>query len=264
MAVAPLQLVLVGILAAGLGLLAYALVSLGALLHLRRRDRTDGGPVEPGVLAVEGTASAAGGRDPVQSPVTGTDALVYEYAIQHRVGAAATPDWRTVAGGQAGAAFDLAVDGDRVRVDPSSASLGLPVAEEVPFEADPDALDGAEDLPLAAVRVAQDGETLVFGDVQLVPGDRYRVVERRIEPGDVVRVAGVATRAGSALDDARGGPVTFREFRSSLRQFVGVPYVVGDADGGAETRLRNRAIVGVLFGLPLAMLGFVYLYVQAG
>lgn len=256
--------VLLAIFAAGAGLLGFGAIAVVQRLRLRRATRSDGGPLEPGVLAVRGRTGSTTPDDTVRSPITGDTTLLYEYAIQHRAGSSPTPDWRTVAGGQNGVPFRLETDGGAVLVDPDGAELELPVTDEVEFLADPDELDG-DDPPLDALAVDTETETVVVGDVPLTNGERYRVVERRIEPGDELAVAGVAsaadapsaTAAGESRDD--DPRIAFRRRSGLVRQTLGVPYVIGDANGGADVRLRNRAIVGVLFGLPVIMLSGAYL-----
>lgn len=254
--------VLVAILAGGAGLLAFAAIALGQRWRLDRHARVDGGALEPGVLLVRGRASATGPDDTVRSPATGGSALLYEYAVQRRVGSSQTPDWQTVVGGQSGVPFRVETDGGAALVEPPGAGLELRVTDEVTFEADPDAL-AADGPDIDSLAVDTETESVVIGDRRLRNGETYRLVERRVEPGEELTVAGVAAADGSKAaaespmdDDPR---VTFRKRGGFLRDVLGVPYVIGDADGGAMTRLRNRAIIGVIVGLPLVMLSGAYL-----
>lgn len=255
--------ILLAILLTGVGLLAFAAVALGQRWHLRRHSRVDGGPLEPGVLLVRGRASATAPDETVRSPVTGGSALLYEYAVQRRVGSTQTPDWQTVSGGQNGVAFRLETGAGAVLVVPAGAGLELPETDEVEFVADPDELD-PDHLPVDAMAVDEVTDRIYVGDAGLQTGERYRVIERRIEPGDAVTVAGVARADGAEAepDSPRDDDpvVTFDRHRGSLRRALGVPYVIGDADGGAPTRLRNRAIIGAIVGLPLVMLSGAYLF----
>lgn len=260
MASGPVLLLLLGLLTTGGILIAYSLFSLLQLRWFRRALRSDGGRPRPGSVAVEGVARTAADADSVSSPVTGTNALLYEYGVKHLTGAPASPNWRTVASGQDGVAFDVDTDAGRLRVEPPGAALELDVADEIEFEASVDAL---EDHPaMETLELAYDENSIVLGDLPLTPGDHYRVIERRIEPGDAVTVAGIAVESG-----AEGSPrspdrpaLVLRRTRSRLRRLVGLPFVIGDADGGALGVLRDRVIVGGIFGLPLAMLALVLLF----
>lgn len=262
MASGAAQGVLLAILAGGVGLLGFAAIALGQRWRLHRNARTDGQPLEPGVSLVRGRAGSTAPDETVRSPITGGSALLYEYAVQRRVGSAQTPDWQTVTGGQNAVTFRLETDGGAALVEPPGAGLELPVTDEVTFEADPEAI-AADGPPLDALAVDTETETVVIGDRPLENGATYRVVERRIEPGDALTVAGVAITddasadADSPMDD--DPRVTFRDRGGFVRDFLGVPFVIGDADGGASTRLRNRAIIGVIVGLPLMMLSSAYL-----
>lgn len=269
MAMGAAQWVLVAILAGGVGLLGFGAVALAQLVRLRRRTDAAGDTLHPGVLAIEGRASATEPGETVRSPITGGAALLYEYAVQLRAGSAQTPDWRTVTAGQNGVSFRLETGDGAVLVDPRGASLELPIVDEVEFEADPAAI-GPKNPSIDALAVDAEAGTVVVGDVPLTNGERYRILERRIEPGDSLPVAGVATTpdggtpastdgAGASRNPDDDPRLAFRRTRGTLRRTFGVPFVIGDADGGARTRLRNRAIVGALFGLPLVMLAGVYL-----
>lgn len=259
MATGVVALVLVTILAVGLGFLTFGAVGLLQLLRLWRANQTDGGPLDSGVRSVSGRVSPTAESETVHSPATGERTLLYEYALSHRGGSAQTPDWRTVTAGQNGVPFLLSTDGGAALVDPDGAGLDLPVAQEVEFVADPDELS-SDDPPIDALAIDREADTVVVGDVPLANGERYRLVERRLAPDDVVTVTGRADTsnldtAGASSDYA----VVFDGPSGRLRDVLGVPYVVGDDDGGAATRLRNRAVAGVVFGLPLVMLSSTYL-----
>lgn len=259
MATGVADLVLIAILTIGVGFLSFGFVGVVQYSRLRRGDRTDGGPLTPGPLTVRGTATPTAPPETVHSPATGERAVLYEYAVQRRGGTSPTPDWRTVTAGQNGVPFLLETAGGAALVDPRGAGLELPVTEEVSFRADPDELDAA-DPPIDAIAVDREAGTVVVGDVPLTNGEQYRFVERRIDDGQALTVA------GPAADSAGEGPgagdrytVAFRTDRGWFGDLLGVPYVIGDAEGGAGRRVRNRVIAGLLFGLPLVMLSGTYL-----
>lgn len=262
MATGLAQGILVSILGAGLAMLTYGAIGLVQLARFRRGDRTDGGPLEPGVLAVRGQVQPTADGQTVRSPVTARPAVVYEYSIQRKVGGPATPDWRSVGGGQNSVPFRLETDDGLALVEPQGAGLELPVADEVEFVADPDEIDPG-DPPVDALVVDDATDRVYVGDFGLETGEIYRVVERRIEPDDELAVAGVASAVDAESESgdrpADDPVVAFRSRGGSLRRAVGMPYAIGDAEGGAATRLRNRALTGLLFGLPLVMLSGVYL-----
>lgn len=247
---------LLPIFAAGAGLLGYGLLALGQLVRIRRGAATPDSSATRSLVAVEGDAVGVDDAT-VTSPLTGRAALWYAYRIDSHGGDLTRPDWTPVAEGRAGRVFGVQTDGDAVRVDPTGADVELDPSDEVAVVLDPDACDDLRSVA-ETVTVDETDASVDVGVATLEMGERYRFVERRIEPGDALAVTG-----GAAVE-AESGPgviVRARRDRGRIARLLEVPLVVG-TPGGADAgeQLRGRVLVGLVIGLPLVMLSLVYLF----
>jgi len=106
--------------------------------------------------------------------------------------------------------------------------------------------------------VDEAAESVDVGVATLDAGERYRLLERRIEAGDALAVTGGATV------NAEGGPGALLQARTNggrLARYLGVPLVVARPGGAdASEQLRGRVLIGLVVGLPLVMLSLVYLF----
>jgi len=247
---------LLPIFAVGAGLIGYGLLALGQLLRIRRGAGTPATDASRALVSLEGTAVDVDDAT-VTSPLTGREALWYSYRVDTHGGDLTRPDWTPVAEGRDGRVFGVETGGDTVRVDPDGADVELDPIDEVDVVADP--ADVADLRSVAAtVTVDEAAESVDVGVATLDAGERYRLLERRIEVGDALAVTGGATV------NAAGGPgVLLRASTDGglLARFLGVPFVVASPRGAdASEQLRGRVLIGLVVGLPLVMLSLVYLF----
>lgn len=229
----PLGLLLAILLGSALVLLAGA-VGLGQYLRLRRRR----GDLEAGPAWLAGTARAMDGEG-VTAPVSGEPALCVEWTVEREGGKVARRVWRTVDSGRVGGTVRLETEAGAVRLDPADASLDLAEDYAETFD-DPSILRETVPAPVHDVEDA----------------DRYRLTERRIDPGDDLDATG---HLGAAADD--GPTLAGPDDPSIPRRLFGVPFVLADPDrdGGAGV-LRDRALAGFVLGVPPALLALVLLF----
>ena len=249
-------LLLLVVFAVGAGLLGYGTLGLLDILRLRRGS-TSAAVIESGLLTLSGTADLSDEHGTVTSPATGAEVLWYEYEIQHRASDLARPDWETMARDAAGRPFGLETDGGHVIVDPAGARVAVDPDLDAEFEADPAELDAST----ADATVSEAGSMTVDG-VDLTAGEYYRLIERRITPGDDLQVSGAAAvDRAEAAGDAAGASTISAADRGRLGRLLSVPLVIDEPEGpGALGVLRDRVLVGLVFGLPLTMLAVVYAY----
>lgn len=134
--------------------------------RVRTWNKLRGSSVErvssPGFVEVEGTAQPI--DETVQSPVTNTESIVYEYSVEERHHDSDGADsWRTIESDRDAVPFVIESERGGVVVDPS-------------------------DL---------DGEDTYLDGTETREGDRKRT-ESRLEPGEPAYAAGTAVRAGAA------------------------------------------------------------------
>jgi hypothetical protein len=235
---------LLGVVSAVSNLPRLLLVAVG-----RRR-----GPTE-GLSAVSGTVETTGGT--LTAPLHDTPAVCYTYRVldttesedgeggeddsgAESADTQSTDDeidegnWSLTAMGEDGVPFAVsAADGaERVRVDPTEATVHIDDRTEVMVEADEHPSGGAEALRrVADLAPAPSGSPRRYQEATLTPGDEAFVV-------------------GSARSD--GG----------LRIDEGTPFVVADAD--YPSRLRGRVTVGFGAGIPVSALGIAAMLFAAG
>lgn len=236
MASVPVHALVLGILALGL-----ALVVGGGINGLRWAWlRRDGDP-DPGPVRLTGRCRPIDGESVPTAPVSGRPALYYEWRLERRGGRLARPVWEPVEGASERRPFELETADGPVRIEPSGAAYEPP--------RDPDV-------------TVDDPETLRETAAELeatVPGpdaaENFRLVEYRLEDGDEVSVTGRLTADGATRRIA--GPAS----PSLVGRLLGVPFVVADADrDGGLGRLRDRAIAGLVLGLPPTLLALVLLF----
>jgi len=257
MAAAPVTALVVAILALGLVLLLGGAVATLQWLRVWRRRRERPARLEPGLVALEGACRALGPEEPPPAPLSGVSACWSELRLERDAGDVSRSSWRTEAHEEGAETFRLETPAGTVRVDPADAIVDLGADETVAVDPDAD----PEELRDAAGSLDVDLENgrLRIGPWTLDPEERHRLVERRLEPGDEVTVTG-QLEAGDDAATIAGAPTD--TWRSRL---LAVPLVV--ADGGGESasyRLRNRAIVGFVFGLPPTLLALVLLFPPGG
>lgn len=237
------SLLLGAIFLAGLVPLLGGAVSLGQLLRLWVRDRANPAGVPSGLVSLAGTARAVEGREPVRSPLTGTESLAFAVEIAREGGRPARPEWETVATRQDEVPFVLDGEHGRVFVDPVGVTLAFDPADERVVDG-----ESAEDLPNVPGFEPPEGE-------------RYRVRERRVDVGQPIELTGIATDRTVAVGDESLPVVVFPSDRGPFGRFLGVPFAVSARGGGrVRRRLRDRTIMGLVIGLPLAMLAIVFAF----
>jgi hypothetical protein len=259
MASGPVLALLLAILSLGAVLLAWGLVALAQWGRLWRRGRRASTDRPAGVASLRGTCKPTSQEQVVTSPLSGHKAVWYAVTLQRDEGRPVRPQWSAVGRESEVESFYLDADGDSVRVDPSAATVDLAPGATLDFEATPDALeDLRSNLESMAVE-ATDG-ALQVGSWELQAGEYYRLVERRIASGDSISVTGrlEATPTGADAASARiEGPAD----SSRRRRLLGIPFVIADAGGDSgPKRLRNRTLVGLVFGLPLTLLAIVFMF----
>jgi hypothetical protein len=250
-------LLLLAVFAVGAGLLGYGTLGVLDLLRLSRGS-TSAAAIDAGLLSIAGTAVHSENHGTVTSPVTGAEALWYAYEIQHRASDLARPDWETVAEDAGGRPFGLETADGRVTLDPAGARVAVDPDLDAEVEADPAELDAST----ADAAVSEAG-SMTVGGVDLTAGEYYRLIERRITLGDDLQVSGAATvdRPEPSGDAAATSTISAAAPHGRLRRLLAVPLVIDQPGGaGALGVLRDRILVGLVFGLPLTMLAVVYAY----
>jgi len=260
MASGPALALLLSILAVGLALVAWGVIAVAQWLRLWRRGRRESTAPRDGVAALEGTCRPTDPESVRRASLSGREALWYEVSLQRDEGRPVRPQWTDVGREGESVPFDLDRDAWSVRVFPADAAVDLAPAATLDFDANPDALAslGAD---LASIDVEAAGGTLRIGDWDLEAGEHYRLVERRLEPGAVVSVTGRVERTPGANGDRPAARIAGSASPGLVGRFLGVPFVVADASGySGPNRLRNRGLVGLVFGLPLTLLAIVFLF----
>lgn len=236
----------------GAVLLAGGGVNTIQLLRIRRLARH--GRLRSGAVVLEGTVDDAGSAPPITSPLTGQPAICYEFEVR---AAGRGPDHAgqtELATGRDAVPFALATTAGTVHVDPAGADLALAPVLDV-------TVDGDDPEPLlsgcASATVDESTTTLRVGDVEVPADGRYRVIERRLSVGDSTTVTGPAT-TNRDEDTATVGPHTTPGL---VEHLVGIPFVIGEYGPDRATRqLVDRAVVGLVFGLPPLFLSLVLLF----
>jgi|GEM_PF-2492487 len=247
---------LLPIFAAGAGLIGYGLVALGQLIRLRRGSAIPSASATNSLVAFEGDAVGLDDAT-VTSPLTGRPALWYEYRVDGHGGDLTRPDWESLTEGRADHVFGVDTGSGTVCVDPVGADVAVDIADEVEVVVDPDDLSDVRSFA-ETVTVDDGAETVDVGVADLAVGERYRLVERRIEPGDTLAVTGSADVGATGGGDVLVGA---RDDRGRIARLLGVPLVVGTPGReGASGQLRARVLAGFVIGLPLVMLSLVYMF----
>lgn len=236
------------------------------LLQLKRRGTTSPGNVAEGVTTTQGRVDPAEDEGSVTSPITGTEAVCYEFVVQRQAGTQPRTDWDTVEGGRDGVRFLLSDEAGSVLIDPTEANLEFDPDDVIEFEAVPEEIEAAANtLETAAVDEARD--LVDIGVAELELGETYRILERRVQQGDSITATGHAT-ADTAGDLGLTGPkavLGVSADRSRLQRLLGVPFTLTDeTETKATTTLMNRAIVLVTFGTPLFVMPVMFLFPPTG
>lgn len=229
------QATVLSILGLGLALLFGGLVGAAQWLRVERRG------VAPGAVSLAGRCRAIE-EDTVTAPVSDETALCHEWHLEREAGRVTRPVWRTVTRGGERVPFEVRSDDQWVQVDPESADMDL--ADDTV-----EVLSESADIPPS---VAARLESLP----ELDGDERYRLVERRLEPSDQVAVT------GRLLGDGPDRPtVAGPTLPGLVGRLFGVPFTIADVDrDGGRGRLRDRAIAGFVLGLPPTFLSLVLLF----
>ena len=242
----------------GLVALAIGCLKLRPAYHVYRGETDDVVAVEraEGPVEVAGTATSLG--DPLRAPITGTDALAYEYEVEEYRSSGKNSSWKTVDEGQDATAFRLEDATASVRVEPAGAELAL--STDTTIE-----VDGGEPEP-GPIReflahesdLESENTSLDLKVVELATGNDRRDHERRLEPGVEAYVFGQ-----SSYDvDARE---TMRDVSAVVSDGDGTPaFVVSNAGQEGTARLLVRRQLPWLAGGLLAIGVGVWLLPSSG
>lgn len=227
--------------------------------------------ITDGPVRVVGTVSTNEDNGSLVSPLSGEDVVLYEYEVQEYTDTEECQGWEPVAGGADAIPFVLEDDSGAVAVDPAGSTLmlGNRTSQHVDLRNDPSSGHAKDTTPEGdADQKSLTEEQLVtrhdpgtgqlhVGSVTLQEGSRYRLKERRIEPGDNLVVTGTAEDGNHMplISDRNGNGRLF----GSLFEY---PFVVSDTPELRSARylLKRGAAwagvggIGLLLGLELEML----------
>ncbi|MFB6309546.1 MAG: GIDE domain-containing protein [Salinirussus sp.] len=235
MAFAPALALVLVILAGGITTLLIG--AIGVLQWLRLRFGA--GLVDhEGPTRLAGVARTLNQRDDIHAPLSGERAVCVEWVIEREAGKVASRVWRDVVSASERTEFTLETSDRRVQVDPTSARLALDVDDTAVIETE-------ADLPTELQTAVE----------HIDPDERYRLVERRIAPGDRVTATGVLTRQNDRV--RLRAPAVPR----LVARLLAIPFVIADEgrDDGVGL-VRDRAIAGFVLGLPPTLLSLVLLF----
>lgn len=241
-----------------------------ALAHWRGATQAlntvTGGPVR-----VSGTVRPSDDNGSLVSPLSGEDVVLYDYEVQGYIETGDGHGWEQVAGGADAVPFVLEDGSGAVRVDPAGSTLllGTRTSKHVDLRSGSTTDDDETTPPngqsthgsLAeeqlVTRCDPGAGRVHVGSVTLHEESRYRLKERRIEPGDDLVVTGTAQDGDpiSLVSDRDGDGVLF----GSLFEY---PFVVADTPEHSSTRylLKRGAAwagvggIGLILGLELDLL----------
>lgn len=237
------------------GALLGALLAVGyGLTELRtayRMHTTKGHTVatianHPGLVEIEGVVSAT--TETLAAPFTGTDCVVYEYAIEElRRDQDGDRTWKTIDSGEKRVPFRVEDDTGSVLVEPAGATLRLERERVVRARED--------ETPPAAI--GDFLSTLELGGFGINIGQDRRYTERRIDVGEPVYVFGPA-RHDSTASTAAGevnaviGRAHNRGFAERLadRLLGRSLFLLADgSEAAALSRTLKGALIAVLLGV---------------
>lgn len=260
MADGPVLALVLAILGLGLSLLLGGAVATLQWARVWRRRRATPQPLDLGLVALDGTTCAVEDHPPTAAPLSGEPACCVTIALERDAGAVSRPAWQEVQARDHRGPFGLETPAGTVRVDPAAAVVDLGSDETVVVESDA----APEDLrdALHGFAVTRSGGHLDVGAWELDPDERYRLIERRLDPGDTVAVTGRLDTDPTAT--ATAGSISGPPADTWRSKLLSIPFVVAD-DGGesASYRLRNRALVGLVLGMPPTLLALVLLFPPA-
>jgi hypothetical protein len=199
-------------------------------------------------VVLSGRARTPASGETLRGPVSGSDALVVEHAVDERRADDGYSTWHRVDDRRASVPFVLDDGTASVRVDPRTATLSLGTDDAVHVaagEAVPDRLRGSTTDPDADA----DPRPLDRDAVTLTADRARRFTERRLRPDDDVTVVGRPT-------PTLGGDGAVNAIVDS-----GNPFVVADAT--PRTVARRLAVEWGLYlagGVVLSGLGVVVVY----
>ncbi|WP_293030194.1 GIDE domain-containing protein [Natronococcus sp.] len=235
-------LVLGGLVALGIGCL-----KLQPAYHVYRGETDDVVAVEraEGPVELEGTASPI--DDPLRAPITGTDALAYEYEVEEYRSSGKNSSWKTVDEGQDATSFRLEDETASVRVEPAGAELALSTDTTIEVDGGEPEPEPIREFLAHESDLESENTSLDLKVVELATGNDRRYHERRLEPGDEAYVLGQ-----SSYDvDARE---TMRDVSAVVGDGDGTPaFVVSDSSQDGTARLLATRQLPWLVGGLLAI-----------
>lgn len=229
----------------GLVAFAYGARELYYAVRIYRGDPTPIADVanSPGLVEVEGTARIENGT--VESPFSGTECLLCEWAVQERRTSSTQHGtntyWETLDEGLLGGPFRLEDETASCLVKPAGSDRHLEeqtvtvpggtappqrIQEFIASNPEVDAQDGTLDLVIAELNLGND----------------QRYVERRLDPGEDCYVYGRAHYDASA--GSRAGEVNVVIDGEGARRFI----IADTRERGVAWSLAKRGLGGVLFG----------------
>ncbi|WP_123536830.1 hypothetical protein [Halosimplex salinum] len=228
--------------------------------RLRRLEPTEPGVLSEGTSLVDGDARALPDDGTVAAPVTGTECVAYEFEIEvFMEGTDGRGNWSN---------FDRTVVRPRFLLDGwtgdavvDTEGFDLALSEDYRCE-----VTGRDNAPPEVVSYVDDRGDLrleasaTVGPLEGTNETKVRFVERRLEPGQEVRVVGYARPDAAALANAADANalVAKREL-SGLRRWLGQPLVVTDrGESAAATYQLGHA--KRLIGIAVAWVGLLSLF----
>ncbi len=182
-----------------------------------------------GPIEVAGTVQAAD-SDPIRASVSATECVVCEIEAQRYVSGQHGGDWRTVTSRAERHPFVIDSPLGTVRVEPEAADLVFEdeVVAEVEKGEEP---TGRMAGFFEAVGVdASEGTLADLAPSNTLFGSKYRVVERRVDIGEDVYVAGTASRDADVTVgfDSPDAVIRALEDPSLTQRLFGLPFIIGD------------------------------------
>jgi hypothetical protein len=242
----------------GLAISAAGLSPLCRYVSMKRLTPTDAYDIGSGTVEVEGEVLA--GDRTLEAPLTGSECVAYEFAVERLGHANDDSGPHTKASGGKARPFRVTDATGTVGVDPTTDSLSL--------ERDYRALVGRNETPDDCIEAFYEGRDELdhetgssdLGALSLSPGKRHRFTERRIDLGQTVYVTGhadptqgVAGETPTISDTGGDG--------GRLASLLAHPFVVADVGEGKSQRRSLLGGIGyVVFGLLVATLPSVMLY----
>lgn len=208
-------------------------------LQRHREDPIDvrDAPTADGPVELRGTIEAE--EHVLTAPLTGIDAVAYEFEVEEHVSRGKHSSWDTLLEDGTYTQFRLADDTGSILVDPEPGSMVL--RDDWRREYGPDeTIGGRARTFLEQHRALDPGEAEQFtlGPIEVGTGDRRRYTERRLDVGDPVAVY------GPAVEDADAGGEWGSEAVDAVLQPTQDDTAFVVADSAAVPTLRRSTLLG--------------------